>query len=285
MTVAELEICHLNGELLSLEQARISPLDRGFLFADGVYEVIPVYAGKPFRLDDHLRRLQGSLAAIQLTNPHSPDEWRGLIEQLCQANGGGDLSIYLQITRGSPTQRRHELPPATCPPTVFAMASRLPPITNRELGLSAVTREDTRWTRCDIKSIALLPNVLLRHEAVAQGADEAILQRAGVVTEGAASTVFLVRNGCLSTPELHTGLLHGVTREVTLELAARHGVPCSCREITVDELDKADEIWLTSSTKEVAPVVELNQRPVGDGNIGPMFRSMRGWLDNLKQEA
>mgnify|MGYP006425586501 CR=1 FL=1 len=238
----------------------------------------------PFRLSAHLDRLQASLAAIKLANPHSRADWEVIFKRLCEANGAGNLSIYLQITRGSPTQRHHELPPEDCPPTVFAMVSNLPQASHEE-GVSAVTLEDTRWSRCDIKSTALLANVLLRQDAVDKGADEAILHRDGIITEGAASTVFIVKGQQLSTPELNTGLLPGVTREVILDLAARHGLPFSCRIIRRAELDHAEEIWLTSSTKEVVPVVEIDGYPVGGGKVGAIFQAMRGWLDELKKEG
>ncbi|MBK1726141.1 D-amino acid aminotransferase [Halorhodospira neutriphila] len=276
--------CYLNGEMLPLEQARISPLDRGFLFGDGVYELLPVYAGVPFRLADHLRRLRRSLEAVRIPSPLSDAEWGALLERLCRANGGGDLAVYIQVTRGSPGQRSHEFPAQT-QPTVFAMASALPPRGAYARGVAAVTAEDPRWSRCDIKAVSLLPNVLLRQQAVDAGAYEAILHRDGLVTEGAASTVFTVRDGVLATPRLHEGLLPGVTREVILELAERHGLAYQRRPIAVEELAEAQEIWLSSSSKEVLPVVSLDGRPVGDGRPGEAFAAMRGWFDALRAEV
>ncbi|ABM61789.1 aminotransferase class IV [Halorhodospira halophila] len=276
--------CYLNGELMALGSARISPLDRGFLFGDGVYEVIPCYGGVPFRLDAHLRRLANSLAAIELPDPLSPAGWPEVLEQVCQANGGGDQSLYVQVTRGCPEQRTHEFP-ARSEPTVFVMSSPLPAAGAFADGLSTTLLEDLRWARCDIKAVALLPNVLLRQAAVAAGADEAILHRDGWVTEGAASTVFIVRGGELATPALHPGLLPGVTREVILELAEHHGLPCQCRPVARDELHEADEVWLSSATKEVAPVLTIDGHPVGHGTPGPVFEAMRGWFTRLRQET
>ncbi|MBK5937366.1 MAG: D-amino acid aminotransferase [Halorhodospira halophila] len=274
--------CYLNGELMALASARISPLDRGFLFGDGVYEVIPCYGGVPFRLDAHLRRLANSLAAIDLADPLSPRGWTEVFEQVCRANGGGDQSLYLQVTRGCPERRTHEFP-GRSEPTVFVMSSPLPAAGAFADGLHATLREDLRWARCDIKAVALLPNVLLRQEAIAAGADEAILHRDGQITEGAASTVFLVRDGELATPALHPGLLPGITREVILELAEQHGLPFRCRPIGLDELRSADEVWLSSATKEVAPVLRIDGDPVGNGSPGPVFAAMRGWFTRLRE--
>ncbi len=276
--------CYLDGEILPLAQARLSPLDRGFLFGDGVYELLPVYAGVPFRLADHLRRLRRSLEAVRIPSPHSDAEWGRLVERLCSANGGGDLAVYIQVTRGSPEQRSHEFPAQTRP-TVFAMVSALPPRGAHARGVSAVTAEDPRWSRCDIKAVSLLPNVLLRQQAVDAGAYEAILHRNGLVTEGAASTVFTIRDGVLATPRLHEGLLPGVTREVILELAERHGLAYQCRPIAVEELAEAQEVWLSSSSKEVLPVVSLDGHPIGDGRPGEAFAAMRGWFDTLRAEV
>ncbi|MFW6380222.1 MAG: D-amino acid aminotransferase [Halorhodospira sp.] len=276
--------CYLNGELMALDAARISPLDRGFLFGDGVYELIPYYAGIPFRLQAHLHRLQRSLAAVRIPDPLGEAGWTEALEWVCAANGGGDQALYIQVTRGSPPQRAHEFP-SQGEPTVFVMSSPLPPPGRFDAGVTAITREDPRWARCDIKAVALLPNVLLRQEAVDDGAAEAILHRSGELTEGAASTVFLVREGELVTPALHPGLLPGVTREVVLELAAAHGLPASERPITLAELRAADEIWLSSSSKEVIPVTRLDGMPVGDGQPGPAYRAMRGWFAELRQEV
>ena len=276
--------CYLNGEVTTLERAAVSPLDRGFLLGDGVYEVIPCYGGTPFRLDAHLRRLQDSLAACRIRDPLTPERWRAILGEVCEANGGGDLALYLQVTRGCAQTRAHEFPDGV-EPTVFVMASPLPSRHAEPEGLRAVVREDPRWARCDIKAIALLPNVLLRQEAVDTGADEAILQRDGVLTEGAASTVFIARDGVVATPRLHRGLLPGITREVIRELAERHGLPCETRTITVDELRSADEVWLSSATKEVAPVIAIDGQAVGDGNPGPLYRRMRAWFSELREDV
>ncbi len=275
-------LCYLNGEFVALESARISPLDRGFLFGDAVYEVIPVYGGTPFRLDAHLRRLTHSLEATQIPAPLDASAWAAVLARLIEAAGGGDLSIYLQISRGAPSHRDHAFPEAA-EPTVFVMASPLPDTSAlRKQGVAATLQEDTRWQRCDIKSVALLANVLLRQEALDQGAQEAVLVRDGRVTEGSASNVFLVRDDVLITPELEGGLLSGVTRDLVLELAAARNRPVACRRVEKEELAGANEIWLTSSTKEVIPVTRLDDRPVGDGNPGPYYRAMRAWFDEYK---
>ncbi|MFP4130087.1 MAG: D-amino acid aminotransferase [Halorhodospira sp.] len=283
MREGEPTTCYLDGELLALEAARISPLDRGFLFGDGVYELVPCYDGVPFRLEAHLRRLRHSLAATRMPEPLDAEGWAQVLDRVCQANGGGDQALYIQVTRGCPPCRTHEFP-ARSEPTTLVMSSPLPPAGRYADGVTAVTREDPRWSRCDIKATALLPNVLLRQEAVDEGAHEAILHRDGRITEGAASTVFLVRSGELATPELHSGLLPGVTREVVLELAAAHGLPYRTRPIPLAELRSGDEVWLSSSTKEVIPVIELDGEPVGRGTPGPAYEAMRGWFAQLRRQ-
>jgi len=193
--------CYLNGDLLPLVEARISPLDRGFLFADGVYEVIPVHRGRPFRLREHLRRLDDSLAAIRLANPHSPPQWQAILDRVARAAGTPELLLYVQVTRGAEHGRNH-LMPKSLTPTVFAFASPYPAPSAQTLerGLRAVTLQDIRWDRCDIKSVALLANVLLRQEAADRGADEALLVDDGLLLEGSSSSVFLCIGGTLVTP-------------------------------------------------------------------------------------
>ncbi len=269
---------YLNGEFMAPDQARISPMDRGFLFADGVYEVIPAFNGVLFRLDAHLQRLERSLGEVAINNPHGRDGWRRLCEEMVAANGGGNISVYLQITRGVAAKRDHAFPHPPVSPTVFLSCA---PITvpdadspRRTRGAAAITLADTRWARCDIKSISLLPNILLRQQAVASGAVEAILVRDGLVTEGAASNVFVVHNGEVTTPPHSPRILGGITRDLVVELCREHGVPVLEREIPEQQLYDADEIWMSSSTKDVVPITRLNDRAVGDGRPGATWKTL-----------
>ena len=269
---------YLNGEFLDPERARISPMDRGFLFADGVYEVIPAFNGVLFRLDAHLQRLERSLAEVSIANPHDRAGWRRLCEEMVAANGGGNLSVYLQITRGVADKRDHAFPDPPVAPTVFLTSAPIPVPAADSLhqtrGAAAITLADTRWARCDIKSISLLPNILLRQQAVASGAVEAVLLREGLVTEGAASNVFTVHNGEVSTPPHSARILGGITRDLVVELCREHGIPVAEREIPEARLHDADEIWVSSSTKDVVPITRLNDRPVGDGRPGATWKTL-----------
>jgi D-alanine transaminase len=267
-------IVYLNGEFLPLEEARVPVLDRGFIFGDGVYEIIPVYSRQPFRLVEHLNRLQYSLDGIRLANPHTEAEWCGLITRLIEVNEGDDQSIYLHITRGV-AKRDHAFPTGVSP-TVFVMSNLLgsPPAAWRESGVTAITASDNRWLRCDIKATSLLPNVLLRQLAVDAEAMETILLRDGFLTEGTASNVFVVRAGVLLAPPKSSLVLPGVTYDVVLELAEQNELPCEVREISEFELRAADELWLTSSTREVLPVVAMDGKQVGDGKPGMFYRRM-----------
>jgi D-alanine transaminase len=282
-----MSIVYLNGNFLPADEARISPLDRGFLFADGVYEVIPCYRGIPFRLEDHLRRLEHSLAGIQLAVPQTRDDWRALFADLVARNGGGNVAIYLQVTRGAPAVRDHAFPTQPVPPTVFAMVTPMkkPPVDllDAATGYRAITADDIRWTRCDVKSVSLLPNILLRQLAVAQGAAECILLRDGFVTEGAASNIFIVKDGTIATPPLSPHILGGITRDVIIELARDNKVPLAQRGITEAELHSADEVWYSSSTREIVPITRLDEHPVGNGEVGPVWKRMaRIYLDHKR---
>jgi D-alanine transaminase len=278
--------CYLDGRFLPLDQARISPLDRGFLFGDGAYELIPVYSRRPFRRDEHLARLQQTLDGIRLANPLSGDEWRAVIDRLVAEAPAADQSIYLQVTRGADTKRDHAFPPGVAP-TVFAFSAPLvtTPEAVRERGIACITVVDSRWLHCNLKTLALLPNVLLRQQAIDEGAVEAILLRDGFLTEGAASNIFVCRDGVLLAPPKDHRLLPGITYDVVLELAARHGMPHAVREIAADELKRADEVWMTSSTKEVLPVTTLDGRPVGTGVPGPMARQMYAWYVAFRDQV
>lgn len=279
-----MNIVSLNNEFLPAETACVPVLDRGFIFGDGVYEVIPAYGGNLFRLGEHLQRLQNSLDAVRIPNPLNTNGWSAMLNELVAKNGGGDLSLYLQVTRGS-AQRDHAMP-ENPQPTVYAMCNPLkPPATAViENGVSAITLDDIRWQRCHIKAISLLPNILLRQEALDQDAAEAILIRDGSATEGAASNLFAVIDGVLCTPPKGPYLLPGITRDLILELAAAHGISYREQAISPAELLSADEIWLTSSTKEILPVTQLDKQTVADGKPGPLFRQMLALYQNYKQQ-
>jgi len=276
------ELVYLNGEYLPLAEARVPVLDRGFIFGDGVYEVIPVYSRQPFRLDAHLARLQHSLDAIRLDNPHLRDEWAERIERIIAAAAWEDQGVYLQVTRG-PAPRDHAFPPEV-QPTVFLMAMPLAPPAGELVaqGVTAITVADNRWLRCDIKSVSLLANVLLRQQSVDAGCAETILVRDGMLTEGSASSVFLVKEGKILAPPQSHLMLPGITYDVVLELAQLHNMPHAIRPIREQELRGADEIWLTSSTKEVLAVTRLDDRPVGDGLPGPLFKRMHAAYQTFK---
>lgn len=279
-----MSIVYLNGEFLPKDEARVSVLDRGFLFGDGVYEVIPVYGGRLFRLEQHLERLDQSLAGIRLANPHTRPEWRQIIGQLVELQGGGDQSVYLQVTRGAAPKRDHAFP-TDVRATVFAMSSPLTPNPPEvaQQGVAAITLEDIRWKYCHIKAVTLLANVLLRQQALDGGAVESILIRDGEVTEGAASNVFIVRAGELLTPPKGPFLLPGITRDLILELAAANGIPHREAAITEADLASAAEIWVTSSTREILPVTTLNGVPVGNGKPGPQWTRMAALFQAYKE--
>lgn len=273
-------IVYLNGQYLPLFEAKVSVLDRGFLFGDGVYEVIPVYSGNIFRIQEHLKRLDNSLAEIRLDNPYSVEQWLTIFEPFLDKSK--DQSIYLQITRGGAAKRDHAFPEQV-KPTVFVMCSDIKPFEGKITGIKAITLDDIRWELCNIKAITLLANILLRQEAIDEGCAEAILVKQGYVTEGAASNVFVVIDGVLMTPPSNTSILPGITRDVILELAEKNRISCSEQVISVEALAPASEIWVTSSTREIIPVVELDGKKVGDGKPGPLFKQMDALLQAEKQ--
>lgn len=279
---------YLNGRFLPLAEAGISPLDRGFLYGDGVYELIPVYSRRPFRLDEHLHRLQGTLNGIRLANPLSSENWKTVVERLIAAAPWDDQSVYLQVTRGADNKRDHAFPPATVAPTAFAFSSPLAttPAEVRASGVAAITVADQRWARCDLKVISLLANVLARQQAVEEGCAEALLIRDGFLKEGAASNIFVVKNGVLLAPPKTQLMLPGITYDVIIELAGQHGLPLAVREIAENELRDADEVWMTSSTKEVLAITRLDGEPVGHGaqagRPGPIGEQMWQWYQDFK---
>lgn len=275
---------YLNGEFMPIENAFIPVLDRGFIFGDGVYEVIPVYSRQPFRLDGHLERLQSSLDSIRLDNPHSDSEWRALIARLIELNESDDQSLYLQVTRG--VAKRDHAFPRTATPTVFIMSNPLLPATADQIekGVGVITASDNRWLRCDVKSTALLPNVLLRQLAADAGCAETLLLRDGMLTEGSASNAFVIRNGIMLAPPKSNLMLPGITYDVVLELAQANDVPFDVRNIMEPELRGAEEIWITSSSKEILPVTTLDGSPVGSGRPGPLFRRMHQLYQDHKAQ-
>lgn len=277
-------VVFLNGEYLPLSEARIPVLDRGFIFGDGVYEVIPVYSRRLFRIEGHFQRLDRSLEGIRLPNPRSREQWLEIMRELIRRSPHEDQSLYLHITRG--VAKRDHAFPANIVPTVFLMSNALSTPTKQavEAGVAAVAMPDNRWSRCDLKTIALLPNVLLRQAAVDAGAMEAVLIRDGRLTEGAASNIFVVKDGVLLSPPKSQFILPGITYDVVLELAQAHGIPCEVREVSELEVRSAQELWLTSSTREVLAITSLDAKPVGDGQPGPVFRKMYALFQELKAQ-
>ncbi len=279
------EIVYLNGEFMPLENARVPVLDRGFIFGDGVYEVIPVYSRRPFRLPEHLQRLQNSLDSIRLANPLTDAEWTGLTQEIVARNQGEDQSVYLQVTRG--VAKRDHAFPKNIKPTVFMMSSPLsvPSRDQIENGVATISAADFRWHRCDVKSVALLGNCLLRQMAHEAGCIETVLFRDGHLTEASASNVFTVKDGVLLAPPKSHLMLPGITYDVVLELAAASGMPHQVRAISEQEVRAADEIWVTSSTKEVLAVTVLDGKPVGSGKPGPVFRKMHSLYQEFKRKV
>jgi D-alanine transaminase len=273
---------YLNGEFLAAADASISPMDRGFIFGDGVYEVIPLFGGRLFRLAQHLRRLHNSLAAIGLDNPLTDAQWGSVLGRLGDHAGSEDQYVYLQITRGA-APRNHAFPD-NARPTVFAYAQPMsyydgPPNAS---GIEVITAQDIRWQRCDIKSTSLLAAVMLRQQAAESGAVEAILVRDGLVTEGAASNVFIVRGDTAATPPKGPFILAGITRELIFELAQQHGIALVERPIQQSELSDADEVWIASSTNEIKPVIRIDGTAVGNGAPGALFARMHQHYQDYK---
>jgi D-alanine transaminase len=275
----------LNGKLLPIEQATVSVLDRGFIFGDGVYELVPVYSRVPFRLDEHLVRLERSLGEAKIRNPYSRQQWRAHIYQLVDAQPFDDQGIYFQVTRG--VAKRDHAFPKSVEPTVFMMSNPLtnPPQAQIESGSAAVSAQDNRWLRCDIKSISLIGNVLLRQLSAEAGAAETILFRDGKLTEASASNVFIVKRGVIQSPPKTNLILPGITYDVVVELARANGLPLEFRDISEAEVRAADEVWVTSSSKEVLAIVELDGRRVGDARPGPVFRRMFQLYQEFKQRV
>ena len=280
---------HLNGEFMPIEQAKISVLDRGFIFGDGVYEVIPVYSRRPFRLEEHLARLQGSLDAIRLPNPHPLSKWTELVGKIIAGNPWDDQNVYLQVTRGA-AKRDHAFPKGL-KPTVFLMASELVPPSAElvESGARAIVLPDFRWLRCDIKSTSLLGNCMLRTLAADQGCVEAILVRDGQLTEASASNVFIVKNGTVLAPPKSHLILPGITYDVVLEILRANALPHEVRPVAESELRSAEEIWVTSSSREVLAITTLDAKAVGAGENagkpGPVFKRVHALYQQYKAKV
>ncbi len=274
-----LSIVYLNGRFQNIREAHISPLDRGFLFGDAVYEVIPVHGGRPLLLKEHLARLERSLSEIRMVNPHTPKEWSSIVKSLIEQNSGGNLGIYIQISRGADTGRDHAVPDGI-DPTVFGMATRIADTDSWDSGVTAITLPDLRWARCDIKSTALLANVLARQQAAEAGADDAILILDGYVTEASVSSVIIVEDGVLVTRNNGPELLPGTTRQLVLTLATEAGLSCREEAVSEERLRTADELWLMSAGRGVVPVTHLDGSPVGDGKPGPVWNRVKDLISN-----
>jgi D-alanine transaminase len=275
----------LNGEFLPLQEAKISVLDRGFIFGDGIYEVVPVYSKVPFRVDEHLARLERSLAAVGIRNPYGREQWRGIIADIVARQSFDDQAVYFQVTRG--VAKRDHAFPKNVEPTVFMMSNPLvnPPRALVEEGAPAITARDYRWLRCDIKSISLIGNVLLRQLSAEVDAAETILLRDGMLTEASACNVFIVKSGVIHSPPKNELILPGITYDVVVELARANRVPIELRDIAEAELRSADEIWVSSSSKEVLAIVRLDGQKVGEGRPGPVFRQLYRLYQDFKQRV
>ena len=271
-------IVYLNGEFLPIEQAKISVLDRGFIYGDGVYELVPVYGRKSFRLPQHLTRLQHSLDGIRLANPHSDAQWTSIIGEIIARQPYENQGVYFQVTRG--VAKRDHTFPKDVPPTVFMMSNPLatPSADQVERGVACITAEDNRWRRCDLKTIQLLPNVVAKQRASRAGAYAAILVRDGMVTEGAHTNVFVVQGGVLRTHPAGPGILGGITREIILEIAGELGMPVRDEAVRAAELPSATEVFFTGTTTDVVPVVKLDGKQLGDGRPGPVAARLQAKL-------
>ena len=284
---APLPICLLNGAFLPLADARVSPLDRGFLFGDAVYEVVPVYGARPFRLRQHLQRLDRSLDGIRMPPVMAHDAWAGLLLELISRNQARDASLYLQVSRGAEHGRNHVWPPGLIP-TIFAYCTELEPMAPAmlESGVAAVTADEIRWARRDIKSTALLGNILLKKLSHDAAAFETIMIENGELTEGSSTTVHVVKDGVIHTPPNGRRILPGTTRDVVTELAERLGMATSSAQVSAAQLRAADEIWLAFSTRGLLPVTSLDGKPVGGGRPGPHFARMyRAFHDYIAESS
>jgi len=271
-------IAYLNGTYMPLEEARISPMDRGFLFGDGIYEVVPSYGGRMVGFGPHISRMQDGLSAIEIHHGWSEDQWRELCTTLLEKNGNGNLGIYLHVTRGADNKRNHAYPEGI-EPTVFGYAFEIPepPVADRNLvkPYTCSTGQDLRWDRCNIKSISLLGNVLHYQQGHQKGDGEILLyNEKNELTECGACNAYIVQDGVVATPPLDNQILPGITRQLVLKVLREDGsISLQERNITMDEVWGADEVWISSSSKEIAPVIKLDGKPVGDGKVGPVWEA------------
>jgi D-alanine transaminase len=279
------QVVYLNGKYLPISQAQVSVLDRGFIYGDGVYELVPVYQREPFRLAHHLARLQRSLDGIRMANPHTDAQWETIIRELAARQPFDDQGVYFQVTRGA-AKRDHSFPKGVAP-TVFMMSNPLPLPTHEQVdnGVAVVTAEDNRWHRCDLKTISLLGNVLMRQLATDQGAVETVMFRDGYLTEASASNVLVVVNGTIVVPPKDNHILPGITYDAAMEFAREAGMPLEVRPVPRPEAMSAGEMWLSSSTKEVLAVTTVDGRPFAGGRPGPVFRKMWAYFQTKKPQA
>ena len=281
-----MNIVYLNGKYLPQEKATISIMDRGFLFGDGVYEVVPVFNGQFFGFDEHMDRMAKSLEAIQIKNPHTHQEWKTIFENLLIQNGKttGNHSCYCQITRGADVTRNHTFPDNLTPTVVaFITAFKTTTLEQLEKGFSAITSEDTRHLNCFIKATNLLPNILQMQKAKSMGAVETILIRNGEVLECTSSNVFIAKNNQLMTPPLTPNILSGITRQLIIQLAKENGIDCIETSITPAMLKAADEVWVTGSVKEICPIVAIDGQMIGDGKVGPIWKRIVALYEKQKR--
>jgi len=278
-------IVYLNGKFVPLSGAQVSVLDRGFIYGDGVYELIPVYGREPFRMTPHLKRLQRSLDGIGLANPHTEAQWEALVRDLVARTPFADQGVYFQVTRG--VAKRDHAFPKDVPPTVFMMSNPLPTPSREQVegGVAVVTAEDNRWHRCDLKTISLLGNVLMRQLAADAGALETVMFRDGFLTEASASNVLIVKDGTIIVPPKDNLILPGITFDATIEFAQAAGIPLVMRPVPKAEALAADEMWLSSSTKEVLAITTIDGKPFAGGKPGPVFRRMWQVFQSHKPRA
>jgi D-alanine transaminase len=268
------QIVYLNGKFVPIGDAHVSVLDRGFIYGDGVYELVPVYAREPFRLPHHLARLARSLDGVGMANPHTSTQWEAIIRDLVARQPFDDQGVYFQVTRGV-AKRDHSFPKGV-PPTVFMMSNPLPIPTREQVdnGVAVVTADDNRWHRCDLKTISLLGNVLMRQLATDRGAVETVMFRDGFLTEASASNVLIVKDGTIVVPPKDNHILPGITYDATMEFARDAEVPLLVRPVSKEEAMSADEMWLSSSTKEVLAITTVDGKPFAGGKPGPVFRKL-----------
>lgn len=279
------QIVYVNGTFLPANEAQISIFDRGLLFADSVYEVMPVYDGRAAFVENHLDRLQSNLQKIKMQV--NDVNWHNMFDKLISENGAGDMQIYWQVTRGNTGQRKHDLPTNLKPSIIaFTLHNTYPSWAAKEKGMRAQLVEDNRWLRCDIKTTALISNVLLNDEAVCAGAETALLHRNGLVNEGAATNVFIVnQQDEVVTPPLNNLILPGITRQITLDLLRANQFKVREANVTVDDLLQAKEVWVTSTTKEIFPVTCVDQQTIGNGKGGTIWQQIEKHYQQLVRKT